>query len=158
MNTGLVSLSRPSAPLRQGLLGRTYVNVTRPSFLRAQSLDGDHEIARNAGVIAGRKFLAGDRPRAPLHNYTSAAQARRMRRKPKLERMKTERNHPGARERSEVFARSRFANADVAACFIDINFCLCRKGPRANCGCPVAVQRNSKVPEAHQKDEPPCAP
>src|SRR6266446_573312 len=115
------------AAAAKGLFGRTNVNVARPIFLRAQSLQSENEIARNAGVIAGREFFASHRPCAPLHNYMSAAQARRMRPKPKLEWMKTERNDPGARERSEVFARSHFANANVAARFIDINFCLGRR-------------------------------
>src|SRR5206468_4845628 len=102
-------------------------NEARQISLRAQAFDGEDEITRDAGVIAGRKFFARDGPRAPLHNDTPTAQARRMRRQPKLEWMKAERNDPCARKGAEVFACSHFAKTNVAARLIDINFCLCRR-------------------------------
>src|SRR5205085_945709 len=68
-----------------------------------------------------------DRPAFPLHNDFSAAQTRRVRRESKLEWMKAERNHPRARERTEMFPIVDLADANVAGRFVDINLRISRR-------------------------------
>ena len=92
------------AAAAERLLRRANVDVSRPSFRGAELLDAENEIARDAGVIAGRKFVDADGPRLPLHDDLAATQTRHVRRAAEVERMKAERDQPGARERAEILA------------------------------------------------------
>ena len=78
------------------LLGRTNVNEARPIFLRAQSLNREYEVSRNAGVTTGAQLFVRDCPGAALDNHFAATQARHVRRHSKLKRVKAEWDYPGA--------------------------------------------------------------
>src|SRR6266536_535535 len=104
------------------LLGRANVNKTRQISLRAQMFNRQNEITRNACEIAFADFIWRYCPRTALDDYFSATQSWHLRRHPELKGMKTKRDDPVASERSEIFACSDFAKANVAARLIDINF------------------------------------
>src|SRR5207247_6276047 len=80
------------------------VNVARPFFFCAETLDGDDQITRYAGVISRSHLFERTRPGATLNNHASAAQPRHMRRTAKMKRVEAKRDHPRARKRTKVFA------------------------------------------------------
>src|SRR5207302_1022420 len=57
-----------------------------------------------------------------LHNHFTATQAWHVWRHSELKRMKAQWNDPVTGKGAEMFLRTDFANANIAACFIDINF------------------------------------
>src|SRR5690348_4111132 len=75
-------------------------------------------------VLSRRKFFSRNRPGATLHDHFAATQTRRVRPGAELKRMKAERNDPSACKRSEMFAIVDPPNANIARCFVDINFSL----------------------------------
>src|SRR5206468_2554930 len=72
-----------------------------------------------AGEVSSAHFLNRDRPGPTLDNDAAASQSRCVGREAKLERMKSERDDPVARERSKIFAVS--PKRDVVL-VIDENF------------------------------------
>src|ERR1700730_1635796 len=104
------------------LLRRTDVNETREIFLRAQALNRQNEIARNTGEIAFSDLIQRYRPGPALDDYFSATQSRHVRRHPELKWVKTKWNDPVASKGTEIFVRAPFAQGDVAARWIDIDF------------------------------------
>ena len=43
-----------------------------------------------------------------------------------MEGMKSERNHPVTRKRTEIFACPGMAQTNIATCLVDVNFSVCR--------------------------------
>src|SRR5262249_41609691 len=84
-------------------------------------------MARDAGVVGGNQLIRFHSPGFALHDHFPATQTRRVRRNPKLKRMKSKRNHPCAPERAKMFMVVGLADANVAGFFIDINFGVRRR-------------------------------
>src|SRR5437764_3997562 len=80
------------------------INVARPLFFCAETLDGDDQITRYAGVISRSQLFEPNHPRATLNNHAPTTQPQHIGHTAKMKRVKAKRNHPRPRKGTEVFA------------------------------------------------------
>src|SRR5213079_1758901 len=109
------------AAASQRLLRRPNINISRPIFRRAQAFYRENQFARQAREIPFSDFIDTDRPGSTLHDDAPASQTRCLRYKPEVKRMKSERNNPVARKRSQILALG--TKSDIAI-FFDNNLGL----------------------------------